>query len=263
MQRPLIDHRLFAAGRLTVMLSVAALPVAAGAPFSLDAEPVLEAARQAFPKEPIRLEGDLAVKSGKGERRASYETTILFDWRSEKPGARITLSDAFGEPLTEVIVSYASGNDRPPELEREGAPLPDLLDMDERDLALTFLWWPDGRVVGEDRKKGRPCHVLDMPAPVHADLPYRRVRLWVDREVAALLQADYYGEDDRLLKRMEVKSFKKQDDRWMLQKLEVVSYPSMRKTLLYIRSMDVQNSGKNSFSRGPEGSTTDRKNNER
>ena len=40
-------------------------------------------------------------------------------------------------------------------------------DVTWMDLTLAYLWWPDGKTVGEEEVRGRACWVLDVPAPTN------------------------------------------------------------------------------------------------
>jgi hypothetical protein len=108
------------------------------------------------------------------------------------------------------------------------------------DLALAFLWWPDGRIVDRDTVRGRDCRVLDVPNPAATrDLDgVHSVRLWVDRELFLLLQAESRDARGKPLRKLWVRSLKKIDERWMLKDLEVQAYPAAERTRLHVSGVE-------------------------
>ena len=85
------------------------------------------------------------------------------------------------------------------------------------DLGLPFLRWPDPKLIGEDRTRGRDCYLIECRA---AAQPYARVKLWIDKEYNALLSAEAFNADDRLLRRFSVTSFKRVGEIWIPRGLE-------------------------------------------
>ncbi|MBN1268435.1 MAG: outer membrane lipoprotein-sorting protein [Kiritimatiellae bacterium] len=239
-----------------------ALPEAAG---------LLQAVRQAVPDAPLRLTGQLQSKSPDGEIEQTWNMETSLSLGESPPRAEYTIRDAFGADLHRFVVTWPEqGTPRfdyfaGPQL--EPAPLPDLyapipgMDFSWTDLSLSFLWWPGGRTAGKDTRRGRPCYVIDLPAPalspagptpsgaeIRHDHTFTCVitspapvcagmRLWIDSDVQVLLQADAYDADNRLVRRLQVKSFKKVNDLWTILDLEIQSFPSRHKTLLRVRDV--------------------------
>jgi hypothetical protein len=120
-------------------------------------------------------------------------------------------------------------------------------DISWADLTLAFLWWPNSRVVGDDTVRGRECLVLDIPAPERAptsvdeinSMPYTSVRLWVDREMLMLLQAEGRDSEGDPMRKLWVKSLKKIDGQWMIKDMEIQSFPPIHRTRLRIREVSV------------------------
>jgi len=88
------------------------------------------------------------------------------------------------------------------------------------DLALRFLYWPNGRVLGDETVHARSCWKLQLAAPT-ADAQYANVFLWVDKKSGALMRMEGYGADGKLTKRFEVVSTQKIDNRWFLKQMRV------------------------------------------
>ena len=66
-----------------------------------------------------------------------------------------------------------------------------------------------------------------------------------DNATLILLRAEAYGLDDQKLRRMEVKSFRKINDRWFIKDIEVQSHPTRHKTILRVR--DVQDRARKEY----------------
>jgi len=88
------------------------------------------------------------------------------------------------------------------------------------DLALKFLYWPDGVVLGEETVRTRRCWRLQLRAPSR-ESPYSNVLLWVDEASGALMRLDCYDWKGQLVKRFEVVSGQKIDNRWFLKQMRI------------------------------------------
>jgi Outer membrane lipoprotein-sorting protein len=88
------------------------------------------------------------------------------------------------------------------------------------DLALKFLYWPDGRVLGDETVHARSCWKLQLSAPSR-DSQYANVFIWVDKKSGALMRLEGYDAGGKLVKRFEVVSTQKIDKRWFLKQMRV------------------------------------------
>ncbi len=88
------------------------------------------------------------------------------------------------------------------------------------DLAFKFLYWPTGRVLGEENVRTRKCWKLQLRAPSRDSL-YSNVLLWADKGSAALMRMEGYDWDAKLIKRFEVVSAQKIEGRWFLKQMRV------------------------------------------
>jgi len=204
-----------------------------------------------LPREPLTIAGDLKVRERKGLVVQELSFGMRLDWGSVPSTARYTIRDHFGTELEQLTVirdgaslrvEYAAGS--PP----AAAAAPDLYasiqgtDLSWIDLTLSFLWWPDGLIVGQEQVKGRPCYVVEVRAPDAAAAErsaqtarrYAGARLWIDQDLRMLLQAEGYDADGVAVRRLWVKSFKKIDDRWMIKDMEIQSYPAAHRTKLRV-----------------------------
>src|SRR5690348_7741712 len=88
------------------------------------------------------------------------------------------------------------------------------------DLALRFLYWPGGRVLGDETVHARSCWKLQLAAPSR-DSQYANVFIWVDKKSGALMRLEGYDAGGKLVKRFEVVSTQKIDNRWFLKQMRV------------------------------------------
>ena len=219
------------------------------------ADHILAGVLGALPDIPLLVTGELQsrTKDGKLERRFNVE--MLLDWQDQPPGARYTLRDSFGATLNHLALSWPA--DGPAEYRYfegnplQSGPLPNLAepiagtDIAWMDLSLAFLRWPDATTRGSEEVKGRDCYVIDIPAPAEAFAGCSGVRVWIDPRINILLRAEAFDHESKRQRRVEVKSFRKINDRWFIKDIEIRSYPSQHKTILRVR--DVQDRARKEY----------------
>jgi hypothetical protein len=88
------------------------------------------------------------------------------------------------------------------------------------DLAFKFLYWPTGRVLGEENVRTRNCWKLQLRAPSR-ESQYSNVLLWVDKASGALMRMEGYDWNAQLAKRFEVVSAQKIEGRWFLKQMRI------------------------------------------
>jgi hypothetical protein len=88
------------------------------------------------------------------------------------------------------------------------------------DLSFKFLYWPTGRVLGEENIRTRKCWKLQLRAP-SGESQYSNIFLWVDKASGALMRMEGYDRSGQLAKRFEVVSAQKINGRWFLKQMRV------------------------------------------
>ena len=88
------------------------------------------------------------------------------------------------------------------------------------DLAFKFLYWQTARVLGEENVRTRNCWKLQLRAPSR-ESQYSNVLLWIDKTSGALMRMEGYDWNAQLVKRFEVVSAQKIDNRWFLKQMRV------------------------------------------
>ena len=88
------------------------------------------------------------------------------------------------------------------------------------DLTLEFLYWENARVLGDETVRTRSCWKLQVVA-ASRDSQYWNVVIWVDKASGALMRMEGYDWDGKIVKRFEVVSAQKIDNRWFLKQMRV------------------------------------------
>ena len=230
-----------------MILALAARPVSAEeSETALSGPEIMQRVRDHLPKETVEVQARLQSKRPDGRVDRVVMVDMLLDWGGFPPSATYGLRDRFGDDLGRLELELAGANGPVHRFFPAGAEMPDetvdlfepidRTDLTWSDLSFSFLWWPGAERVGDESKKGRRCYVIDVAAPEGGG-PYSGARLWVDREVLAVLQVELYDPDSRRIRKLSVKSFQKLDDLWTLKDLDVYRYPSRRKTTLRVQKM--------------------------
>lgn len=137
--------------------------------------------------------------------------------------------------LKEVV----AGSDAPVPPERFGQPVRNT-DVTYDDLSMRFLYWPEAKIVGEDKLKTRDCWVVRVRNP-DGKGDYGTVDVWVDKGSGGLMKMVGYDAQGKAIKRFEVLHGKKLDDVWMVDEMRVETFdPNSGKRLshTYLEILD-------------------------
>jgi hypothetical protein len=88
------------------------------------------------------------------------------------------------------------------------------------DLAFKFLYWQTARVLGEENVRTRNCWKLQLRAPSR-ESQYSNVLLWIDKASGALMRMEGHDWNAQIVKRFEVVSAQKIDNRWFLKQMRI------------------------------------------
>lgn len=99
-------------------------------------------------------------------------------------------------------------------------PLVPELDYSIFDLSMAFIYWKRFEYEGSERVRGQPAHIFKMypPSDIPADIAYVRVTLHANYN--ALIKADIYNRNDELVKGLNILSFKKVQEQWIVRSLD-------------------------------------------
>jgi len=91
------------------------------------------------------------------------------------------------------------------------------------DLGAPFLQWPALKAAGLDRYRGRNCYVVEFTAEGQ---PYRRAKAWIDQEFYGMVRAELYDQNDGLVRRMSITSFKRVGEVWIPRGIDMNFIPA-------------------------------------
>ena len=106
-------------------------------------------------------------------------------------------------------------------------------DLSAFDLQMPFLYWSDFVYEGKTRLNDRPADafLLYPPASLAARRPdLAAMRVYLDPQYHALVQAEQLGEGERVLKSMRVVELKKIGEQWMVKAVELRDEKTRNKT---------------------------------
>jgi len=133
----------------------------------------------------------------------------------------------FNNPDETLQVRIGANDSRLDEIKRSGSEKITQLNEPIRgtaityeDLALKFLYWPNAGVTGADFIRTRNCWKIQLQAP-GTDSQYGSILLWVDKDNGALMRMEGYDSAGKMIKRFEVVSAQKIENRWYLKQMRV------------------------------------------
>ncbi len=214
---------------------------------NLTAGQVLSACTKVIPTEPLLLKGTLTVRKLRGIVLVEQPFKLMMDWGAKPPTAECLLLDQQGTSLVQRAVmtrpagkpaqiKLYSGPEQKPEESPSYAGRIRSTDMTWMDLTLDFLWWKDVRFDDTprgDSHNGRDCDILVTvpPAPIPG---CSAVRVWVDRQLRCVMQAEQLDPQGNPVRKMWVQRVKRMDDRWMIRDMEIETLDSGHRTQLFV-----------------------------
>ena len=136
---------------------------------------------------------------------------------------------AFSNPDEALQLRLGENDSRLEEITRSGVEKITPAQFDHRvrgtgvtyeDLSLKFLYWANGRVLGEESIRTRNCWKVQLQAPSR-DSQYGVVLLWIDKAGGALMRLEGFDWKGQLAKRFEVVSAQKIEGRWFLKQMRI------------------------------------------
>lgn len=88
------------------------------------------------------------------------------------------------------------------------------------DLSMRFLYWPNARIVKNDRIKNRDAWLVRVLNPDGRG-DYATVDVWIDKGSGGMLKMIGYNRSGRPIRRFEVLSGKKFGDIWMIDEMRI------------------------------------------
>ena len=97
------------------------------------------------------------------------------------------------------------------------------MDFNYEDLSMRFLYWPNAKLMGEDRIRTVKCWYVRVTNPDRKG-PYWTVDLWVHQESGGVARMDAYNFQSKLVKRFQVVSVQKSGKATILKEMRVESF---------------------------------------
>lgn len=185
-----------------------------------EAQNILREVRLSQPMLDRPLEGRLRTH---GEREdVEFKVTLagqtaLYEFSGPNPDVLLTWDD-------EQATLYLAESGEPREITGAGLRRPlagSALTLE--DLTLHFLYWRRATLLGEESLRGSRCWKIRVDPPAHGST-FGTVLLWIDQKSRALMRAEGYDWEGRLVKRFEVVSGQRLDGNWFLKQLRVEEY---------------------------------------
>lgn len=203
-----------------------------------------------LPYEPVTVYGKLIVRKPHGiEVRDPIPFSMTLEWGAQPPRATYELQDGFGRIYRTLRIEHPKkGPVKMTALDGEGNLLPEPsltesvhgTDFSWLDISLSFLWWEDAELAGEDTFRGTLCDIVVVRPPVK--IPgCSYMRLWVDRKRGFLRQAEQFDEGGKRTRWMWIGSVGKINDRWMIRTMEMKRASTGVQTKMQIDDLEMDN----------------------
>lgn len=212
-----------------LLTSLAVLCSITGCAETLPGDDILAFVRTKLPDDPLKLTGTLKVRTKNGFTQANLPVQMDLNWGAAAPTAKYNIGK---ESLTITWKNdqpaYIFSNDR-------NTPTSEILGtgITWADLSFSVLWWPGSKLVDEEKKINRECYVVDVPVPKSGNT----MRLWIEKKMGMLLEAQTFDAEKQQIRRMKIKSIKKMDGMWVAKDLEILDKQSGNKTILQITDL--------------------------
>lgn len=91
-------------------------------------------------------------------------------------------------------------------------------DVTYEDLSLRFIYWKDAKLNGEQRVRAITCSIVDVQPPSR-NTAYSTVRLWIAKDRGALIKAEGFDWQAKLVKRFEIISGQKVEGKTIFKQI--------------------------------------------
>lgn len=216
--------------KLSLFVCVALCVVSCGAVEQPPADDILKMVQKKLPSDPIKLTGSLKVRTRNGFTKSNLPVEMELNWGADPATAFYQIDK---ESLT---ITWKDDKPHYTFSNAGNTPTSDILGtgLTWADLSFSMLWWPDSKLVGEEKKINREAYVIDVPIPDSEHF----MRLWVEKYMGMVLEAQTLDKKEKQLRRMKIKSIKKMDGMWVAKDLELLDKKSGNKATLQISNLE-------------------------
>jgi hypothetical protein len=93
-------------------------------------------------------------------------------------------------------------------------------DITYEDLSLRFIYWKNAKLNGEQRVRAITCSIVDVQPPSR-NTAYSTVRLWIAKDRGALIKAEGFDWQGKLVKRFEIISGQRVEEKTIFKQIRV------------------------------------------
>jgi hypothetical protein len=93
-------------------------------------------------------------------------------------------------------------------------------DITYEDLSLRFIYWKNAKLNGEQRVRAITCSIVDVQPPSR-NTAYSTVRLWIAKDRGALIKAEGFDWQGKLVKRFEVISGQRVEEKTIFKQIRI------------------------------------------
>ncbi len=205
--------------------------------------------RHQLPHEHLDIDGDISILKWGSGIQSKLRFNAVLDLAASPSFAQYTILDVFGKELEQLTItrsdnappefSYASGS--PLVLRSSVNPSKEIRNtgITWLDLTMSFIWWNPEPEVLMDTIRNRKCYVIKVirPNKDKENNGYNAARLWIDKKAHVLLQAEAIDSENKVIRKLWVKSIKKINGRWMIKDMEVAGRSTDIRTRISIRNV--------------------------
>jgi hypothetical protein len=93
-------------------------------------------------------------------------------------------------------------------------------DITYEDLSLRFIYWRNAKLNGEQRVRAITCSIVDVQPPSR-NTAYSTVRLWIAKDRGALIKAEGFDWQGKLVKRFEIISGQRVEEKTIFKQIRI------------------------------------------
>jgi hypothetical protein len=202
---------------------------------------ILAAAREQLPATPVFMSGTLKQRAPNGFVKKTLDVEMTLDWNAQTPNAEYKITDAKTGDFQTLEINWNNGQaDYSLSQNREKVAFDPHAEIANigitwSDLSFSFLWSPDAKTLGTDKKLGKECFLVSVPRPDNCSL-----HLWVEKKTGRMMGAEELNADGTRQKIIKVVSVKDFDGLWMVKDLDIIQPEQGGRTSLRVNHVEAR-----------------------
>ena len=198
-----------------------------------EADFILLQAQKSLPKETLELSGTLRIRTPNGSNKFIHSIDAILKFGDKIPSAKYNINGkelliewhknkpvyTFSDPLIKISDEISSTK------------------MSWDELSLGFLWWKNSKIIKTTKKINRLVWLIEIPNPNNLNT----LMVWIDKEMLIPLEVQSISEKNRIIKTLRVKRFRKINEVWFPQQIEILHHKSEERSILWIDEINIIN----------------------